>query len=380
MSNFDETISESPRKRQRQVDDSRQDHEDDLPFNQQIPSRTSDWREIHLSRLNIEIDCSTLSAIGVLTYGYTEFLKNDPVHPVSEVVEKLYASRNPQIRANYECCMFACMDFLTIDSDTIFDISSEHIKKLIMEVEKPFRRSKFGKWLESFLVGKGDIMKDYVMDTCRSIHIRVKDFCDQLLYMVECGEIETRDEMYRELFMLFLRIFDIKMRQCANYKKTTSVVAIGEKTIISIPDALICKTTKTSPSSEKVLAVIEVKKYGKTYDRKLSENLHNTEKGKAHDPIGSNLKGKHVGDMVAALPESVFGLNGIYGIIVQGTEVTLSSMAVGENWFEHVTSGSLHSTPVIVKHSSPYNILRQRDRENLIQTFVDMKSLLDHLV
>ncbi|XP_062600526.1 uncharacterized protein LOC134262146 [Saccostrea cucullata] len=263
MSNLDETIAESPRKRQRLEEDSRQNDacsstqaERYLPFNQQIPSRTRDWRKIHLSQLNIEIDSSPLSAIGVMTYGYTEFLKNDSVHPVSKVVEKLYASRNPQIRAYYECCLFACTDFLTIDNNTIFDISSEHIERLIMELEKPFRHSKFCKWLESFSVGKSDTIKDYIMDTCRSIHIRVKDFCDQLLYMLQCGEMETTNEMYGELFRLFLRIFGLKVRQCSNYKKTTSVVAIGEKTIKSTPDALICKTTKSSPSSEKVLALI----------------------------------------------------------------------------------------------------------------------------
>jgi hypothetical protein len=37
--------------------------------------------------------------------------------------------------------------------------------------------------------------------------------------------------------------------------------------------------------------------------------------------LDSNLKGQHVGEMLAVLPRSVFDLHGIYGIIVQGTEV-----------------------------------------------------------
>ena len=44
------------------------------------------------------------------------------------------------------------------------------------------------------------------------MHDRMKDFSHQLLYMIECGEKELTEGMYQELFILFVRIFDLKIR------------------------------------------------------------------------------------------------------------------------------------------------------------------------
>ena len=37
--------------------------------------------------------------------------------------------------------------------------------------------------------------------------------------------------------------------------------------------------------------------------------------------LASEVKGQHTGEMLSLLPSSVFGTNGIFGFIVQGTNV-----------------------------------------------------------
>lgn len=42
--------------------------------------------------------------------------------------------------------------------------------------------------------------------------------------------------------------------------------------------------------------------------------------------IPSELKAKHIGEMLALLPSSVFGTRGIYGFLVQGTKVNIEEV------------------------------------------------------
>ncbi|XP_078321337.1 uncharacterized protein LOC111115924 [Crassostrea virginica] len=159
------------------------------------------------------------------------------------------------------------------------------------------------------------------------------------------------------------------------------MVPVGGKKIISIPDALIYKTAKKPAVDEKILAVVEVKKkYSKSEDRVSERKLRNIEKKATFvDHLDSNLKGQHVGEMLAVLPKSIFKLHGIYGIVVQGTEVTISSLTVGEQYYKNLQEGSLHKMSSVVKYSRPFNFLKETERESLIDTFVDMKSLLDNI-
>lgn len=48
-------------------------------------------------------------------------------------------------------------------------------------------------------------------------------------------------------------------------------------------------------------------------ERKISNPLH----------VGSDLQGQHVGQILCALPYSLFGERGNFGILVQGTKVSL---------------------------------------------------------
>lgn len=170
LSESDETSCGSPRKRVRESSESEGSHSDYITSStsrsesespilvNEIPSKTSEWTEMHLSQLNITIDGSTPSPFGVFTSGYTEFLKNNDICPLSEVIEKLYGSKNPKKEAL--CCVKACMDVFSVDVESVFDVNKKHLEDLIVKLEKPFRQTAFGKWLESYLVGKCEERKD----------------------------------------------------------------------------------------------------------------------------------------------------------------------------------------------------------------------------
>lgn len=74
-------------------------------------------------------------------------------------------------------------------------------------------------------------------------------------------------------------------------------------------------------------------------------------------PIGhidSGLKGQHTGDMIAAVPYSVFGLEGVFGFIVQGTKVRnkeafikiVSDLSIN-TWFSLTCTTRFHAIKLI---------------------------------
>ena len=166
-------MSEPSRKRARESSDhsgditsstSRSESENPVSLNE-IPSQTSEWTEVHLSQMNIIIDGSTPSPYGVFTSGYTDFLKNNNIRPLSEVIEELYSYQNP--KQEVMCCMKACMGVFLVDVDSIFDVNKVHLEELRTKLEKPFRQTALGKWLESYLIGKCEQMKDFLTDICQ---------------------------------------------------------------------------------------------------------------------------------------------------------------------------------------------------------------------
>nr|XP_022309563.1 uncharacterized protein LOC111115199 isoform X2 [Crassostrea virginica] len=270
---------------------------------------------------------------------------------------------------------------ITSSTDSIFDVNKVNLEELMTKLEKPFRQTACGKWLESYLVGKREQMKDFLTDICQRSHNRMKDFCDQLLYMIKCDEEDLTDGMFQELFTLFVRIFDLKIRGYTNFQRSSPMVTVGNRNIESIPDALIYQTAKRHASDEKIFAVVQVKKEYSNSEGKVSERRlrHAENRATFVDHLNSSLKGQHVGGMLAVLPKSVFELHGIYGMIVQGTEVTMASMSVGEQYYKNLKEGTLNRMTPVVKYSRPFNFLKESDRESLIHTLVDMKALLDTL-
>ncbi|XP_056015418.1 uncharacterized protein LOC130046534 isoform X2 [Ostrea edulis] len=116
--------------------------------------------------------------------------------------------------------------------------------------------------------------------------------------------------------MLFIRIFDLKIREHENFWSSDPVITIGNQNIISVPDALIYQAAKKLSSKEEIVAVVKV---------------------------------------------------------------TIAFLSVGEEYYRNLKEGSLQKLSSVVKYSRPYNYLHKRERENFIKTFVDMGVLSDNL-
>ncbi|XP_056015421.1 uncharacterized protein LOC130053026 [Ostrea edulis] len=181
--------------------------------------------------------------------------------------------------------------------------------------------------------------------------------------------------------MLFIRIFDLKIRGREHFWSSDPVITIGNQNIISVPDALIYQAAKKLSSKEKVLSVVKVRKKHRLAEDSVSEGtVRNPEKITPDlNHLHSSVTGQHVSEMLSILSRSVFGINVIYGIIVQGTEVTIAFLSVGEEYYRNLKEGSLQKLSSVVKYSRPYNYPHKRERENLIKTFVDMGVLSDNL-
>ncbi|KAK3083450.1 hypothetical protein FSP39_022965 [Pinctada imbricata] len=327
-----------------------------------LPQRTCDWTDHHLFCLNISISESCTSSFEVFTNGYTNFLK-DPLNEIcslSGLIEFLYGPSSDVKEAKYQCCLNA-FNILSVDGSNLFESQDILLlRQLKCELEKPYNQTEFGKWMEYYVFGKDRDLKDFITNTCRGIHLRLKDFCGQLLYMIPNGKEECTEGMYQELFLLFLRIFDIKVRGYKNFPSSPPTVRVGDIEVTSVPDALIYKDSEYPSEGDKILAVVKI-----------------TDVRKEH--LDSNLKGQLVGDMLAALPRSVFHNNGMYGIIVQGTEVTLAALSVGKKYYENLQEGSLKEATSSVRYSKPLNFLKKCERNELIRLFVDMKAMMEKL-
>ncbi|VDI79525.1 Hypothetical predicted protein, partial [Mytilus galloprovincialis] len=95
--------------------------------------------------------------------------------------------------------------------------------------------------------------------------------------------------------------------------------------------------------------------------------------------IGSNIQGQHTGEMIAALSSSVFGINGIFGFIVQGTKVTVTSLRTSGQFSEQLKNGNIKNAHATVRYSPQCNILTKEGRSQLIDIFLGMKVLLQCL-
>ena len=67
-----------------------------------------------------------------------------------------------------------------------------------------------------------------------------------------------------------------------------------------------------------------MKRYKEDEDMDVVRTLRKTKKAYYAEHIGSSLKGQLGGQFLCTLSSSAFGNNGIYGFLVQGTNVSQS--------------------------------------------------------
>ncbi|XP_052066523.1 uncharacterized protein LOC127706098 [Mytilus californianus] len=301
------------------------------------------------------------------------------------------------LKAEKECFEFALKNIIPVNCEYIEDVDAAELFRFNREFgKKSFAEftaePKYSGWLHSHcdyseelgknLESEDDIFKTK-QSTCQKIFVRLKMFSDQLLIMMnnKRKKMNLTEQMFQELFLSFVRIFEliiIDNKNLQSYEMT-----VGKETVISEPDAVICQffPADVLAFTEKVIAVVEVKK---EYSRGLSETTERrTRSGdKTSSMIGhidSSLKGQHTGEMIAALPSSVFGLNGVYGLIVQGTKVTVVSLRASGQFWEQLQNGNVKNAHAIVRYSPEYNILTKQGRSQLMNIFLGMKMLLQNL-
>ncbi|CAC5368887.1 unnamed protein product [Mytilus coruscus] len=180
------------------------------------------------------------------------------------------------------------------------------------------------------------------------------------------------DGMCQELFVNFARIFSLNIVSSSSVPKYPLTVC--GRDLVASPDAILCHPTDTG--LEKICAIITVKQCNQDEDLEQARNIRGFQRTSYSQQVGSSLIGQHCGQFLCTLPFSVFGNNGMYGFIVQGTTVTLTSFKPEDGYYDNLCNGCLHEKRATLTHSREYNILRKDDRKQLVQTFLDMGKLL----
>ncbi|XP_052099280.1 uncharacterized protein LOC127733874 [Mytilus californianus] len=351
-----------------------------------IPKETRDWTEETIFN-NLQIkDMLSPSPVDVFNTGYVDsFLKNH-VKIRDYMLKANNQVQDQKHRSKYDCYAFALNEAFDVDCSVLSDLTISKALQLTEEFKKPFQESCFAKWLFEYNLNFIQLEKDKIKDMrniCQNIYPRLQQFCGQLLFMVERTHRQNSDNltqaMYQELFVTFLRIFGVTVLDVPNLPAYH--LTIGDRVVTSIPDAVVCSYVRNGEEvEEKVIAVVEVKKDYPRPDSNLEivrQTRNSERKTSAIKHIDSGLKGQHAGEMLAVIPSSVFGSNGIYGIIVQGTMITFVSLATSQEYCNNLSEGKMKNCHATIKYSNAVNMLSTEGRKELVSTFLGMSTLLD---
>ncbi|XP_063397091.1 uncharacterized protein LOC134681408 [Mytilus trossulus] len=298
-----------------------------------------------------------------------------------QIVKSTLATFEDSFKLRIECFEYVLNCWDDLDCEYINQINIGSALKKVQELDRQFERSSL--YLCEWFNRKSKENKVIVLEMCRCIFYGLKLFYDQLLFMMKHshnGDPVT-EKMFLDLFTAFVRIFDLKIYDTT---KTEQYFTIGERQFISEPDAMIYKFTESESCDaarleSSVFVVAKVKEYceDKTKDRTcnlrhVSDNLE-----RVADHIDSHVKGQHIGDMLAVTQStSALGNNGVFGFIVQGTKVTLTSLKVCDDFFESKDSTvAANRTKGTVNYSKQCNILLKRGRHELIPVMLSMSTL-----
>ncbi|XP_071126083.1 uncharacterized protein [Mytilus edulis] len=328
-----------------------------FPLGTLIKKNISDWTAVDLSpfRMNFE-KCSNIE--DVFFNGLSHFAMKKEWSPR---ILKL-GFRSPEDKVKCECFQYAIDNIFNIDCNNIEEIEFSDLSKIRHIIEDAH-------WIANY-VGTSDV-RDRI---CRELSSCLKIFIWQLSFVVGRQKNDilegVSDGMFQELFVNFARIFSLNIVSSSsvpNYPLT-----VCGRGLVACPDAILCHPTDTG--LEKICAVITVKQCNQ--DEDLARNLRDLQRTSYSQQFGSSLIGQHGGQFLCTLPFSVFGNDGMYGFIVQGTNVTLTSFKPDEGYYDNLCNGCLHNKVATVTHSRTYNILRKDDRKQLVQTFLDIGKLL----
>ncbi|XP_052084971.1 uncharacterized protein LOC127722157 [Mytilus californianus] len=338
-------------------------------FLENIKKNTSEWTAMILPNFQIKFDSDTYASedYDVFTKGILHFIEKATC---SEIFN-LFLKGRKEDKEKYECFQYALLEVFDIDCCHIDDIDNEDIQILNQKIEDCH-------WIDTY-IAKTDCNQRLVRRICdRELCTTLNMFMWQLLHMHR-KQKENRLKklskgMYQELFVSFARIFGLNIVSGSNVEEYS--ITIKENDFVATPDAIICHPSAFD--SDKIFAVITVKQ-DQDEDNDQVENLSKKQKKSHEDHICSSLKGQHCGQFLCTLPFSVFGNRGMYGFVVQETNVTLTCFKPDDGYYEDSCNGCLREKEAVVTFSKQYNILRKKDRRQLVDMFLDFEKLLKFL-
>ncbi|XP_048770846.2 uncharacterized protein LOC125676984 [Ostrea edulis] len=349
-------------------------------LNLQISQETSDWNDQVFSKLSVEM-MPGVSTPYVVFSSFPDFLENQR-HRRSKIIAMMNGDESlGERKVVVDCYKYAMEHIIDIDYEYIDHIPVYRVEKLY-ESTKTLDKTSMKNWIRHFANNDLHVMSGSkrIKERCKRVNQWVNDFLWQLLYMMNKKQSTDPEElsegMFQELFLRFAKLFELKLVGTPNVGRYS--FDIGGKEISSVPDAVVIDPGKQNS----VLAAVKVSKcYSKwnvlethTKLRKVSES---------HDPVehvDCELKGQHLGGMLSVLCDSLFGPTGIFGFIVQATEVTIVAFATSENYLECIKTGNFpERDSATVRYSEKCNILTKKGRCELVRTFLDMVDLMEYL-
>lgn len=339
-------------------------------FLKNIPKYTSKWSEEVLPCLRIQVVQIFPDMHDVFLEGCLHFI-DDP-QKRAEIMPDLFVSKDENEQMVIECFKHVLQHIFTLHCDDLSNVKLDDLREMESVLTSPH-------WIDNFAERSPN--KNYCRRVLEDLARKLKLFVWQLMHMVRKSQNpgkEITEGMYQELFVLFAKTFNLHILSGSNVEKYT--MGIGDdRRFVAAPDAVICHP---STDEDIICAVVEVKKY--VLDEGYSnQNVHSIRKceRKISNPhhIGSDLQGQHVGQILCALPHSLFGERGSFGIVVQGTKVTISSFKADSFYCQNLQNGFLMKKGATITFSKEYNILRKEGRTDCIQTFLHFKKLMEFL-
>ncbi|CAG2191123.1 unnamed protein product [Mytilus edulis] len=298
-----------------------------------INKNTSEWTMQCLSNFHIqtETDASEpsnklLDAYQLFTNGLLHFIndKNKCANLVSN-----FGERSEEDKQKCDCYKYAVHDLFSIDCHHIDEVTDEDLKKIETNL-----------WIDNFVEKitstKQRLFRERI---CRDLSRHLNMFNRQLIYMLRRRRgndlREISEGMYQELFVSFARIFGLNIVSGSNVEPYS--LNINDTDIVAIPDGLICHPTDLK--EDKICAVIKVKGYREDE----CSDMRSTNNACYAPHIDSSLKGQLGGQFICTLPFSVFRNHGMYGFLVQGTNVTLTSFKPEDGYYTNLCNGNLQN-------------------------------------
>ncbi|XP_063432510.1 uncharacterized protein LOC134714830 [Mytilus trossulus] len=363
-----------------------------------IPERTSDWSADEVCndlRVTLKYNDDPRS---LFIIGYLELIGKNV--KLIEYMKNHYESPDQEYKTKHDCFQFAfnTWDDMDINAEFINDIEVSSAIKMNKVLDKPFEKStlyhEFVEPKEKKQETENVEQLPLIRSICQKIFAKLKVFSDQLLFVMD-NSANPSERMFQDLFIAFVRIFDLKIFDTTNTPGCSYYFNHGKHTVTSMPDAVMRSYTAekgsiTSKLVSRVVAVVEVKKeYSNLLDqdsdsspeakkmRLRSSTIIKTDSIAEH--VHSRLKGQHIGEMLAVTQSaaSLFEFNGIFGFIVQGTKVTFVSLQSSKEYLDNLLiKDKTKNLRAEVRYSKECNLLSKEGRKDLIPVLLGIEKLL----